>query len=84
MIQFGLYNSVASPPAGEEIVRAVAEAIREAEVAETAGFDGCFVGEHHQDPKGFLPSPMMLLSAIAARTTRRRSSRTTSRPSAWP
>lgn len=70
MIQFGLYNSVASPPAGEEIVRAVAEAIREAEVAETAGFDGCFVGEHHQDPKGFLPSPMMLLSAIAARTTR--------------
>ncbi len=70
MIQFGLYNSVASPPAGEAIVRAVAEAIREAEVAETAGFDGCFVGEHHQDPKGFLPSPMMLLSAIAARTTR--------------
>jgi probable F420-dependent oxidoreductase len=70
MIQFGLYNSVASPPAGEAIVRAVAEAIREAEVAEAAGFDGCFVGEHHQDPKGFLPSPMMLLSAIAARTTR--------------
>lgn len=72
MIQFGLYNSVASPPAGEGIARAVAEAIREAEVAEAAGFDGCFVGEHHQDPKGFLPSPFLLLAAIAARTTRLR------------
>jgi hypothetical protein len=34
MIRFGLYRGLASPSVREEIVRAVAEAIRDAEVME--------------------------------------------------
>jgi alkanesulfonate monooxygenase SsuD/methylene tetrahydromethanopterin reductase-like flavin-dependent oxidoreductase (luciferase family) len=44
------------------------DAVRHAEFAEQCGFDGVWASEHHLSPDGYLPSPLTLLSAIAART----------------
>ena len=57
-MKFGIYSSIADPPAGENLSRCVDEVIEEAKLAEQAGFDSCFFGEHHQDKDGFLPSPL--------------------------
>jgi probable F420-dependent oxidoreductase len=67
-MRFGLYSSIANPPRGEHLERAVDEVIAEAELAESLGFDSCFFGEHHQDRDGFLPSPLIVATAVAART----------------
>jgi probable F420-dependent oxidoreductase len=71
-VQFGLYSSIASPPRGEHLDRAIDEVIAEAQMAEANGFDSCFFGEHHQDRDGFLPSPLIVATAVAARTRRLR------------
>jgi probable F420-dependent oxidoreductase len=70
MIQLALYSSIANPPHGEHLERCVDETIAEAELAESCGFDAMFFGEHHQDRDGFLPSPLIVCTAVAARTTR--------------
>ncbi len=67
-LRFGIYMAVADPPDGRALARRVEEAREEAELAEQCGFDFCLIGEHHQDPDGFLPSPFLMLAAIAART----------------
>lgn len=67
-MKFGIYSSIADPPAGERLDRAVDEVIEEARLAEEAGFDSCFFGEHHQDRDGFLPSPLIVATAVAANT----------------
>ena len=71
-MQFGLYSSIANPPRGEHLDRCVDEVIAEAQLAEASGFDSCFFGEHHQDRDGFLPSPLVVATAVAARTERLR------------
>jgi probable F420-dependent oxidoreductase len=71
-MQFGLYSSIASPPRGEHLERSIDEVIAEAQLAEASGFDSCFFGEHHQDKDGFLPSPLIVATAVAARTQRLR------------
>src|SRR5438552_18200720 len=68
-MKFGLYSSIANPPRGEHLDRCIDEAIAEAQLAEASGFDSCFFGEHHQDHDGFLPSPLIVAAAVAARTT---------------
>tara|TARA_B100001123_G_scaffold120587_2_gene140388 strand:- start:1691 stop:2701 length:1011 start_codon:yes stop_codon:yes gene_type:complete len=68
-MKFGLYSSIANPPRGEDLPRCVDEVIEEAKLAEQAGFDSCFFGEHHQDKDGFLPSPLIVCTAVAAATT---------------
>ncbi len=70
MIKLGLYSSIANPPRGDELDRCVRETVAEAELAEACGFHGFFFGEHHQDKDGFLPSPLIVCAAVAARTTR--------------
>ena len=69
-MKFGIYGSVANPPRGEHLDRCVDEAIEEAEIAEECGFDSYFFGEHHQDKDGFIPAPIVLATAVAARTRR--------------
>jgi probable F420-dependent oxidoreductase len=69
-MKFGIYSSIASPPRGEHLDRCVDETIAEAQLAEDSGFDACFFGEHHQDKDGFLPSPLIVATAVAARTRR--------------
>jgi len=71
-MRFGLYSSIASPPRGEHLERAIDEVIAEAQLAEASGFDSCFFGEHHQDRDGFLPSPLIVATAVAAHTRRLR------------
>src|SRR5205085_1929984 len=67
-MKFGLYSSIANPPRGEHLDRCIDESIAEAQLAEASGFDSCFFGEHHQDKDGFLPSPLIVATAVAART----------------
>jgi probable F420-dependent oxidoreductase len=67
-MKFGLYSSIANPPRGERLDRCIDEVIAEAQLAESCGFDSCFFGEHHQDKDGFLPSPLIVATAVAART----------------
>lgn len=67
-IKLGLYSSIANPPRGDDLDRCVAETVAEAELAEACGFHGFFFGEHHQDRDGFLPSPLIVCAAVAART----------------
>jgi probable F420-dependent oxidoreductase len=69
-MRFGIYSSIANPPRGEHLDRCIEEVIAEAQLAEASGFDGCFFGEHHQDQDGFLPSPLIVATAVAARTRR--------------
>src|SRR5437867_734356 len=71
-MKFGLYSSIANPPRGEHLDRCIDEVIAEAQLAEASGFDSCFFGEHHQDQDGFLPSPLIVATAVAARTKRLR------------
>src|SRR5438552_12303242 len=71
-MKVGLYASIASPPRGEHLGRSIDEVIAEAQQAEASGFDSCFFGEHHQDKDGFLPSPLIVATAVAARTHRLR------------
>ncbi|MCH7605624.1 MAG: LLM class flavin-dependent oxidoreductase [Chloroflexi bacterium] len=67
-MKFGIYSSIADPPDGKHLDRAVDEVIEEARLAEANGFDSCFFGEHHQDKDGFLPSPLIVATAVAAST----------------
>jgi alkanesulfonate monooxygenase SsuD/methylene tetrahydromethanopterin reductase-like flavin-dependent oxidoreductase (luciferase family) len=69
-MKFGIYSSIANPPGGEHLDRCVDEVIAEAQLAEESGFDACFFGEHHQDKDGFLPSPLIVATAVAAQTRR--------------
>ena len=68
-MKFGIYSSIADPPRGERLDLRIDEVIAEAKLAEEVGFDSCFFGEHHQDKDGFLPSPLIVATAVAARTT---------------
>src|SRR5712671_1368120 len=67
-MKFGLYSSIANPPRGENLDRSIDEVIAEAQLAEASGFDSCFFGEHHQDKDGFLPSPLIVATAVASHT----------------
>lgn len=71
-MKFGIYSSIANPPHGDNLEQCIEQAIAEAQQAEASGFDACFFGEHHQDKDGFLPSPLIVATAVAARTQRLR------------
>lgn len=48
----------------------VDEIVAEAQAAESAGFKGVFVSEHHQRADNFFPSPMILATVLARETAR--------------
>lgn len=53
---------------GEGMVPIYEQALGFTEKAETFGFDSAWVAEHHFAPDGYLPSPVPVAAAIAART----------------
>jgi probable F420-dependent oxidoreductase len=68
MTAFGLYAAIGDPPRGEHLQQRIDEVCAEAQLAEQVGFDAILVGEHHQHRDGFLPSPLIVSTAVAART----------------
>jgi probable F420-dependent oxidoreductase len=70
MTTFGLYAAIGDPPRGERLQQCIDDVCAEAQLAEQVGFDAILVGEHHQHRDGFLPSPLIVSTAIAARTQR--------------
>jgi alkanesulfonate monooxygenase SsuD/methylene tetrahydromethanopterin reductase-like flavin-dependent oxidoreductase (luciferase family) len=67
-IDFGLVTLQQATQPGPSFDQLYDDALRHAEQAERAGFDGFWVSEHHLSPDGYLPSPLVVLSAVAART----------------
>src|SRR5215211_19935 len=53
----------------EEIADQYAAAIEMAEWAEGKGCAAAVISEHHASPDGYIPTPLVLASAMAARTT---------------
>ncbi len=68
MTTFGLYAAIGDPPRGERLQQCIDDVCAEAQLAEQVGLDAILVGEHHQHRDGFLPSPLIVSTAIAART----------------
>jgi alkanesulfonate monooxygenase SsuD/methylene tetrahydromethanopterin reductase-like flavin-dependent oxidoreductase (luciferase family) len=54
----------------EEIASQYAAAIEMAQWAEGKGCAAAVISEHHVSPDGYLPAPLVLATAMAARTTR--------------
>lgn len=69
-IKFGMFPNTQGTPDGKNLQRMVQLALAEAQVAERYDFDGVFLTEHHQAREGYLPSPLITASAIAAKTER--------------
>src|SRR5687767_8530499 len=59
-----------SPAGGAATADLYRTALEMAEWGEDHGCVATMVSEHHASPDGYLPSPLVLASAIAARTTR--------------
>lgn len=57
-------------PTREEVSEFLDQLYRESELAEELGFDSLQVPERHGRTETLLPSPLLLLSALAARTSR--------------
>jgi alkanesulfonate monooxygenase SsuD/methylene tetrahydromethanopterin reductase-like flavin-dependent oxidoreductase (luciferase family) len=68
MTSFGLYAAIGDPPHGERLRQCIDEVCAEAQLAEQFGFDAILVREHHQHRDGFLPSPLIGSTAVAAPT----------------
>ncbi len=67
---FGLwYDFRQRPPLGD-YTQFYAECLEEIEEAERLGFAGVWLSEHHFVDDGYLPSPLVVAAAIAARTSR--------------
>jgi probable F420-dependent oxidoreductase len=67
---FGLwYDFRQRPPLGD-YARFYAECLEEIEEGERLGYTGVWLSEHHFMDDGYLPSPLVVAAAIAARTER--------------
>lgn len=65
---FGVYNQ--DPPSPDEAADAFEQIVEEAVLAEEVGFDGIFIPERHARGETFVPAPLTVATAIAARTSR--------------
>lgn len=65
---FGVYGR--GLPTGEEVHAAFEQILLEAEAAERFGFDGIWIPERHHRTETYVPSPVVLLAALATRTKR--------------
>jgi alkanesulfonate monooxygenase SsuD/methylene tetrahydromethanopterin reductase-like flavin-dependent oxidoreductase (luciferase family) len=60
-------NSLYDPQEGNRVYNTYLDQL---EYAETLGFDGIGVNEHHQNGYGLMPSPNIMAAALARRTSR--------------
>ncbi len=67
---FGLWYDFRQKPPLEDYARLYAECLEEIEEAERLGYAGVWLSEHHFVEDGYLPSPLVVAAAIAARTKR--------------
>ena len=67
VIRFDLRAPGLDPP---EAQRLYAASLEMSEWADRPGFDMLVLTEHHASPDGYLPSPLVMGAAVAARTTR--------------
>lgn len=68
-MKFGIYSSIGNPVTRKGLDKHVDQVVEEAKLAEKVGFDSCVFGERHQEKDGFLPSPLILATTVAANTT---------------
>src|SRR6266852_1232473 len=62
-----LPNHLYDPVKGQALYRDYLDTLV---AAETLGFDGICVNEHHQNAYGLMPSPNLIAAALTQRTTR--------------
>jgi alkanesulfonate monooxygenase SsuD/methylene tetrahydromethanopterin reductase-like flavin-dependent oxidoreductase (luciferase family) len=67
---FGLWYDSRQKPPLEDYARLYAECFEEIEEAERLGYAVVWLSEHHFVDDGYLPSPLVVAAAIAARTQR--------------
>jgi probable F420-dependent oxidoreductase len=67
---FGLWYDFRQKPPLSDYARFYAECLEEIEEAEGLGYAGVWLSEHHFVDDGYLPSPLVVAAAIAARTER--------------
>src|SRR5207253_6487118 len=69
-MRFGFYLPNQDPPRGERIEELYREILELCAVGDECGFASAFASEHHGREDCYIPSPLILCSAAAARTTR--------------
>ena len=67
MIQYGVFLLMPSP-LGESSAKVYARALEVALEAENLGFHSIWIAEHHFSNYGYVPSPLVMASHIAAKT----------------
>ena len=72
-MRFGLTTDFRNPPdSGRTTAAVYADIIEHMVWAESLGFDAAYIFEHHFTGDGYIPSPLVAATAIAARTKRMR------------
>ena len=66
MLPVGYLPCTQDPPEGRNMARVLDEIMAEAQAAEASGWDGCFITEHHQQPDGYLPNPLLVAGLLIA------------------
>jgi len=70
MLPVGYLACTQDPADRRNMPRVLDEIMAEAQVAEASGWDGCFVTEHHQQPDGYLPNPLLMAGLVGMKTQR--------------
>jgi alkanesulfonate monooxygenase SsuD/methylene tetrahydromethanopterin reductase-like flavin-dependent oxidoreductase (luciferase family) len=69
-MRFGLQFRPQDPPDARNVVQRWEQLLEAAQLAESVGFDGVFIPEHHMMDDGYVSSPWAPLGALAAVTER--------------
>lgn len=68
-MRFGFYLPNQDPPRAERIQDLYREILEMVELGDDLGYATCFASEHHSLDDGYIPAPLALCSAVAARTS---------------
>ena len=71
-MRLALRYDMRAPSFGAPPAELYPAAVDQCEIADAAGFDTVFLAEHHAADDGYLPSPIVLASAMMGRTKRMR------------